>query len=104
MDMDLEIKNISKEEKQILSEMNQRKKEFYNAGFNGEVLAMLPNLTTDTTEQERLQMINNLIDKICAEREYIPELGLKKAMQLLIKIWIFSYHDGLSARSSSKES
>ena len=86
-----------------MSEMSQREKEFYDAGLNGKNLTLLPNFTADATAEEELKMINNLIDKICEEREYIPELGLRKAMQLLIKICIASYRDGLSARSSSKE-
>jgi hypothetical protein len=91
------------EDNEILAVLRNGKNAFYEAGLNGETFEAFPNLTTETTAEEELQMINNNVDKFCAEHGNISDANFKKAAQLINKIFISSYREGLAARSLSKE-
>ncbi len=89
---------------EFLTELKKGENRFYDAGLNGETFEAFPNLTADTTAEEELQMIDNNIDKFRAENGNISDANFRKALQLMNKIFISNYRDGIAARNLSKES
>lgn len=86
----------------ILTKMRVAQNEFYNAGLNGEVFTLFPNLAIDTTAEEKAIMIDNAINAFCAERgSIIQSQELRETMQLIYEAIISSYLEGLSARKVS---
>lgn len=95
---------LSPRDKELLSVIRQREKQFYDIGFSGKALKIFPDLTEKTTEEEELQMIECWIDKYCEiDGQGTPSPELRKAMQILDKICIASYRDGLLAKALSEE-
>ena len=100
----MEKVELSARDKELLTVIRQREKQFYDIGFNGQVLKIFPNLTEKTTQDEELQMIDCWIDEYCEmNRQCAPSPELREAMQILDKICISSYRDGLTARNLSKK-
>jgi len=91
-----------------LAKLQKGESMFYNAGLNGEAFAIFPNLTAATTAEEEAQMIENAVDKCCAEHGNISNTDFRETIQLMYEIFIGSYRDGLSAKekdhSTEKES